>query len=103
MGSVHTVRFARACGVSPDWLDDEIGEMRPETGTADRPSLGTEQARENYKTNVTALPVESPLLKELMDAASRLSEAGLHRLIERAESLRERFSKAQSGPAKSSQ
>lgn len=29
-GSAHTVRFARACGISPDWLDDEIGEMIPQ-------------------------------------------------------------------------
>jgi len=28
-GSAHTVRFARACGISPDWLDDENGEMIP--------------------------------------------------------------------------
>jgi len=28
-GSAHTVRFARACGIIPDWLDDEIGEMIP--------------------------------------------------------------------------
>jgi transcriptional regulator with XRE-family HTH domain len=29
IGSLHTVRFARACKVSPDWLDDEIGDMEP--------------------------------------------------------------------------
>lgn len=28
-GSVYTVKLARACGVSADWLDDEIGEMLP--------------------------------------------------------------------------
>lgn len=28
-GSAYTTRFARACGVSPDWLADEIGEMTP--------------------------------------------------------------------------
>lgn len=26
-GSAFTVKLARACGVSADWLDDEIGEM----------------------------------------------------------------------------
>lgn len=28
-GSAYTTRLARACGVSPDWLADEIGEMQP--------------------------------------------------------------------------
>lgn len=28
-GSEFTPRFARICGVSPDWLADEIGEMIP--------------------------------------------------------------------------
>lgn len=28
-GSAYTTRLARACGVSPDWLADEIGEMKP--------------------------------------------------------------------------
>ena len=28
-GSAFTVKLARACGVSADWLDDEIGEMIP--------------------------------------------------------------------------
>jgi len=28
-GSVYTVKLARTCGVSADWLDDEIGEMLP--------------------------------------------------------------------------
>lgn len=28
-GSAFTVKLARACGVSADWLDDEIGEMLP--------------------------------------------------------------------------
>jgi transcriptional regulator with XRE-family HTH domain len=28
-GSEHTTRFARACGISADWLSDEIGEMMP--------------------------------------------------------------------------
>lgn len=28
-GSEYTNRLARALGVSPDWLADEIGEMRP--------------------------------------------------------------------------
>jgi len=29
-GSEFTARFARVCGVSVDWLSDEIGEMIPE-------------------------------------------------------------------------
>lgn len=28
-GSSFTVQFARACGVSADWLADEVGEMLP--------------------------------------------------------------------------
>lgn len=28
-GSIHTTRFARICGVSADWLAEEIGEMIP--------------------------------------------------------------------------
>ena len=28
-GSEYTTRLARAPGVTPDWLADEIGEMRP--------------------------------------------------------------------------
>lgn len=28
-GSEHTTRLARACGISADWLSDEIGEMIP--------------------------------------------------------------------------
>ena len=28
-GSSHSARFARHCGVSTDWLADEIGEMIP--------------------------------------------------------------------------
>lgn len=28
-GSEHTVRFARLCGVSPEWLAEGIGEMVP--------------------------------------------------------------------------
>jgi len=34
-GSAFTVKFSRACGVSPDWLDDEIGEMRPPDANAE--------------------------------------------------------------------
>lgn len=29
-GSEHTVRFARICGVSVDWLADEVGDMLPD-------------------------------------------------------------------------
>lgn len=29
IGSAYTTRFARACGVSAEWLADEIGEMVP--------------------------------------------------------------------------
>mgnify|MGYP003382664321 CR=1 FL=1 len=29
-GSEYTNRLARALGVSPDWLADEMGEMKPE-------------------------------------------------------------------------
>lgn len=38
-GSVHTVRFARVCGVSPDWLDDEVGDMIPMTYTTSDPKI----------------------------------------------------------------
>jgi transcriptional regulator with XRE-family HTH domain len=38
-GSQYTVQFARACGVSPDWLADEIGEMIPTTYQTTDPKI----------------------------------------------------------------
>lgn len=38
-GSAYTVQFARACGVSPDWLADEIGEMLPTAYTITDPQI----------------------------------------------------------------
>lgn len=38
-GSAHTVRFARACGISPDWLDDEVGDMLPSGLTISEPRV----------------------------------------------------------------
>lgn len=37
-GSEFTPRFARACGVSVDWLADEIGQMIPAYETVTDPS-----------------------------------------------------------------
>lgn len=39
IGSLHTVRFARVCGISPDWLDDEVGEMIPRTYQTTDPKI----------------------------------------------------------------
>ena len=38
-GSRYTNRFARALGVSVDWLDDEIGEMIPTVYTTTDPKI----------------------------------------------------------------
>lgn len=38
-GSAYTTRFARVLGVSPDWLADEIGEMKPEGYLVTDPKL----------------------------------------------------------------
>lgn len=38
-GSEFTARFARACGVSVDWLADEIGEMIPNYYTTADPKI----------------------------------------------------------------
>lgn len=40
-GSAFTVKFARACGVSADWLDDEIGEMIPTVYSTTNPKIGS--------------------------------------------------------------
>jgi len=44
-GSIHTVTFARTCGVSADWLADETGDMVPNFGypisVIDRRKSGT--------------------------------------------------------------
>lgn len=37
--SEFTVKFARALGISVDWLDDEIGEMIPTTYATSDPKL----------------------------------------------------------------
>jgi transcriptional regulator with XRE-family HTH domain len=38
-GSEYTARFARALGISVDWLADEIGAMRPATYSTSDPKL----------------------------------------------------------------
>lgn len=38
-GSVFTARLARACGVSVDWLADEIGEMIPRVYQTSDPKI----------------------------------------------------------------
>lgn len=57
VGSVNTVRLARACGVSPDWLDDEIGEMVPIVYQTSDPKI------------IAALKVMEPLSDFGKDAA----------------------------------
>jgi transcriptional regulator with XRE-family HTH domain len=39
-GSQYTVRWARALGVSVDWLADEIGEMIPKVYSTTNPVIG---------------------------------------------------------------
>lgn len=38
-GSEHTVRFARICGVSVDWLSEGAGEMLPKFYTTTDPKI----------------------------------------------------------------
>lgn len=38
-GSQYTLRLARALGISPDWLADEIGEMKPRLYSTSDPTL----------------------------------------------------------------
>lgn len=53
-GSEHTTRLARACGISADWLSDEIGGMLP-INEASEPmrqlltKLSTMTEREQYR------------------------------------------------------
>lgn len=69
-----------------------------------RPSFAANQPMAAaYTANVSQLPVNPPLIKELLEVAGHLNDSGMHRLIERAESLRERFSKDLANPEKLSQ
>lgn len=38
-GSQYTLRLARALGISPDWLADELGEMKPTLYSTSDPTL----------------------------------------------------------------
>lgn len=85
-GSAHTVRFARACGVSPDWLDDEIGPMIP--------------------APVTVLATGEPApqhLRELLDLCYALDGEDLREVIGTARYLRNKAAeRAAAKQAKSS-
>jgi len=53
-GSEHTARFARICGVSADWLSDEIGQMLAANHLSDPiqhllTRLSTMTEREQYR------------------------------------------------------
>lgn len=75
MGSVHTVRLARACGVSPDWLDDEIGEMLPDIYyTADKKLIAICKAMEDRAEYVKDAAVAAVLTTR--ELAERASSAG---------------------------
>lgn len=102
-GSEYTVRLARALSVSADWLADEIGDMRPEEGAFRPPQGTTQQELSPYAAKVMRLNTDDPLLKELLEEAGRLSDAGVHRLIGEAKGLHDRFAKAKANPGGSSQ
>lgn len=55
-GSVHTVKIARACGVSPDWLDDEIGDMVPAESMAAHIKTKDDAAVEDFRWVYTNAP-----------------------------------------------
>lgn len=69
-GSEYTVKLARACGVSVDWLDDEIGEMLP-SGYDASPIDTSLQARE--PTSKTLSVVESDLPSQVIAFARRIA------------------------------
>lgn len=72
------VKIAKALGVHLAWLNS--GEF---------PKLLTDFSKKPASYKVSTFP--NPLLTELLNAASKLNDDGLRRLIERAEVLAERF------------
>lgn len=70
-GSEYTTRLARAMNVSPDWLADEIGDMRPVAYTTTDPKLISMcRAMEDRAEYVKDAAVRAVLTtRELADAA----------------------------------
>lgn len=73
-GSDRTVQFARACGVSPDWLADATGPMLPHLSV-------------NEATLAAYALMIHPRLRELVELAGKLSDDGLIELVGMARML----------------
>lgn len=77
-GSEYTNRLARALGVSPDWLADEIGEMVPMTHTITDPRIAAiarmlEEERADYLVDKIQKDLTADI--ELMRAAAAQAKA----------------------------
>lgn len=84
--------IAHAFGVDAYWLKTGKGVARPWENTQPLPLSTNEPAAPVY-----AFP--NPLLSELAETARKISDTGLHRLIERAEQLAADFPRIHNGNA----
>lgn len=82
--------IAYALGLHAMWLKTGIGPKE-----INSTGLSAQESRADYPVNVTTLPTDNPLKRELMAVCDRMSERGIQILIYEAERIDRLYPRAQ--------